>query len=198
MANKTKNTPKAKANGVGRPAYEPIYPRTNHFTFYDWCEANEVNINRKSDKFGKGPNCSMLTLRKHLAADQANGKNSVIMLVEGTLAEPASKSGLGRKQFVYALRNGVPARSTPPARKSTPRKATAKNSGDVSQTPTADTLDKIHEILATPAVTIVPEPTPAPATETPAPVVAETTPEPAPAPAPETVTAPAPAEVVPA
>ena len=200
--NSKKQTNATKHDHPGRPRYTPVYPRTKEWTFTDWMEVNGIETNPDSAKFGKGPNCTMLTLRKNMERDMffhKKGKRcvaanrttanprSIIVQVRGVTAEPNSKSGLGRRANLYALRSkGVTSKATPAT--SAP-KATrkAKAPASTSQTPTADALDKIHAALAAPeptpsvtvpAVTITPEVTPAPAA-TPEPV-AET-----PAPAPE-------------
>lgn len=183
---------KNKQNGPGRPAYVPNFPRTDEWTFEDWCNANEVQTSRKSKRYGKGPKCTMLTLRKYLDRDMnvrdekgefvRRNSRSTIVMVKGVTADPNSAKGLGRRSLVYALREKAP-------------KSIAKDIS-TSDTPTSDALEQTKaDLLApTPAVTISPQPvaepvivTPqvtetvavtAPATET----VAETV-------APETVTA---------
>ena len=210
---KNKNAKQNKHSHPGRPKYAPKFPRSNEWTFTQFMEANDIETNPDSAKFGKGPNCTMLTLRKFMKRDMwiVKGKgrnkvvrarpNSLIVNVRGVTAEPNSESGLGRRANLYALRSkGVtshapavkPVKASTPKAVKAPRKARTPKS--TSQTPTADTLDKIHDILAqpstptpaltVPAVTIAPEvPAPAPApvaVEAPAPVA-----EAAPAPAPE-------------
>jgi hypothetical protein len=210
---KTKNAKQNKHSHPGRPKYMPKFPRSNEWTFTQFMEANDIETNPASKEFGKGPHCTMLTLRKFMKRDMWNVKgkgrnkvvracpNSVIVNVRGVTAEPNSESGLGRRANLYALRaKGVT--SHVPAVK--PVKATAPKTAKVStakvktpravrtpksQTPTADKLDAIHAILAQPS-------TPTPALTVPAVVIA---PE-APAPAPEAAPAPAApvAEVAPA
>jgi hypothetical protein len=204
---KSKNSKKniAKHDGPGRPKYTPKFPRSNEWTFTQFMEVNGIETNSDSAKFGKGPNCTMLTLRKFMKRDMnildKKGKivranpRSLVVNVRGVTAEPNSESGLGRRANLYALRSkGVtshaPAKTVAPKATKAPRKT--RTPASTSQTPTADALDKIHAALAAPdpapavtvpAVTITPEVTPAPApvAETPAPA-----PEAAPAPVAET------------
>jgi hypothetical protein len=208
---KTKNAKQNKHSHPGRPKYMPKFPRSNEWTFTQFMEANDIETNPASKEFGKGPHCTMLTLRKFMKRDMWNVKgkgrnkvvrarpNSLIVNVRGVTAEPNSESGLGRRANLYALRSkGVTSHapvakpaSTPKAVKA-PRKARTPKS--TSQTPTADKLDAIHAILAQPS-------TPTPALTVPAVTIAPEVPAPAPeaAPAPVAVEAPAPvAEAAPA
>jgi len=191
----------------GRPKYTPKYPRTNEWTFTDWMEANGIETNPASKNFGKGPNCTMLTLRKNKERDmwlhKQVGKKlvrtrlnprSIMVGVRGVTAEPNSEKGLGRRAELFSLRSkGVishdaPVAKAPKAVKDTTkvkRKYTRKVVS-TSQTPTADILDKIHAALA-------PDPVPAPALTVPAVTIV---PEVAPAPAPEPVAETAPAPVI--
>ena len=164
----------SKSNGPGRPQYEIKWPR-GKFTFTDLEIENGVN-----PKTGKGKNCTTLTLRKGLKRDQAKRGHSVIVCLKDILAEPNSKSGLGRKQPVYARRSVAEKYAT---KTSAPRKAKADVTVNVSTTAPVDavsqsTVDyeaqKAALLAPTPAVTITPEPvaeTPAPAPEA---VAAET------------------------
>jgi len=200
---KNKNANQSKHSHPGRPKYSPKFPRSNEWTFTQFMEANGIETNPASVKFGKGPNCTMLTLRKFMTRDMWNVKgkgrnkvsrirpNSTIVNVRGVTAEPNSESGLGRRANLYALRakgvtSQVPAAKpvAKPVKTSTPKTVKVKTPRTPrtpkSQTPMADTLDKIHEILAqpiptltVPALVIAPE-APAPAPETaPAPVAVE-------------------------
>lgn len=165
----------SKSNGPGRPQYEIKWPR-GKFTFTDLEIENGVN-----PKTGKCKNCTTLTLRKGLKRDHAKRGHSVIVCLKDILAEPNSKSGLGRKQLVYARRSMAEKYATA---KSAPRKAKADVSVNVSTAPvdavSQSTVDyeaqKAALLAPTPAVTITPDPTPAPVAETPAPeaVAAET------------------------
>jgi hypothetical protein len=211
---KNKNTKQNQHSHPGRPKYTPVYPRTKEWTFTDWMEANGIDINPNSKSFGKGPNCTMLTLRKAMERDMffhKQGKRivaanrtkanprSTMLVVRGVTAEPNSESGLGRRATLYCLRakgasvkhaTVAPKASAKPAVKA---KASAKISTK-SQTPVSDALDKIHAALATP------DPVPATPTLTvPAVTIApEATPAPVipVAPAPEPV-AETPAPVIP-
>ena len=193
---KNKNT---KYSHSGRPRYGIKWPKGREFTKKQICEVNDIDMRRKingklNPNWGKGPLCTLLTINKGVARDLAKRGHSVLIRLKET-AEPDSKSGLGRHANLYALRSKgvtshVPAvkpSSTPNAVKA-PRKARTPKS--TSQTPTADTLDKIHDILAQPS-------TPTPALTVPAVTIAPEAP--APAPAPVAVEAPAPvAEAAPA
>ena len=187
----------------GRPRYTMKFPTRKEWTFTDLMNANGVETNPKSKRFGKGDNCTMLTLRKNLKHDMylldKKGKilrvnpRSQVCLIDGVTAEPDSESGLGRRALLYCLRVNKDNVSKPVTKASTPKATIAKaprkarTPKSTSQTPTADALDKIHAALAAPeptpavtvpAVTITPEVTPAPAPEV-APV-AETAPAPEP------------------
>lgn len=94
------------SNGPGRPRYEPIIPKTK-FTFRRFEEINGVKPN------GRGPNCTRLTLRKFMDKDmyyhnkkghraQLNPKSKIVLLDMQLPAD--SKTGKGRKQLVYCLR----------------------------------------------------------------------------------------------
>jgi hypothetical protein len=198
----------AKTQGPGRPAYQPLYPRTKEWTFDDWAEANGVETDRKSAKYGKGKSCTMLTLRKNMKYDMGiydekdefvrNNPKSVIVLQRGITADPQSKNGLGRRALVYALRarvgSGRTSAAVTPKATTTPKatRKSKKSTGDLTQA--TQTYEDIKAALTAPvvevtavtvpAVTVTPElPVTAPVAETPAPV-AET-----PAPAPEAVAA---------
>ena len=184
--------------GPGRPKYQPTFPTRKEWTFLDLMDANNVNPNT-----GKGKNCTKLTLTKFLDRDlwiraERRGKkkgkilranaHSLVVRLEGVFAEPDSKSGLGRKGFVYSLRAKLNGKATKPAKVAKAPKAEAKTrkprkaKDELSQA--TQTYEDIKAVLATPTpavvVTPAPEPTPAPAT----PVASET-----PAPAPEAVAA---------
>jgi hypothetical protein len=174
--------------GPGRPKYSPDFPRKTNWTFIDFMEVNGVESNPESKKYGKGPNCTKLTLTKYLGRDMfylfATGKrkgqpdrsrprpNSTVKLVKDEFAEPNSENGLGRKGFIYTLRN------KPAGQPKTTRKArTTRATSDVS--PATKQYEELKAILAAPtpapaavtvpAVEVKPEPTPAPA-----PVASET------------------------
>jgi hypothetical protein len=193
MSKKNKNTNTAvKHENPGRPKYIPAFPRSKEWTFTDWMEANGINTNPDSKDFGKGPKCTMLTLRKHLERDmyfhkegkrpiaenrtKANPRSTVLILKDVT-SEPNSDSGLGRRAYLYSLR------ATASVKRATTTKTTDKPSK--SQTPTADALDKIKAALldtpstapvTVPAVTITPEAPSVPETVPVTPLVTETVP----------------------
>lgn len=89
---KTKN-----ATGPGRPAYEVKWP-AGKFTFTQLMERNGVN-----PKSGKGNNCTRLTLYKHLKAASKGSKSEIVRIKDET-RKPNSKTGMGRKAFVYIRR----------------------------------------------------------------------------------------------
>jgi hypothetical protein len=206
---KTKNKAAVtKHDHPGRPRYTMKFPRSAEWTFTQLMAVNSVETDKASKRFGKGDNCSMLTLRKNLEHDMylhAEGKpcvsanrtrtnpRSQVVEVKGVTAEPDSESGLGRRATLFRLRS-VPAKDHTATK--APRKAKVKATIATAKA----TIEAAKAILAEPAavVTIAPAPAPvAPVIPT-APVeaapVAET-----PAPAPEVqpianeTTAPAPA-----
>lgn len=132
-----------KNKGPGRPKYRPNIPK-GKFTFTDFEIANGVN-----PKTGKGKDCTTLTLRKWLKEDLSKRGHSTIVHLKDTFAEPTSKAGLGRKQYVYQRRAGVSVKAvahapeTPAAGKS---KAT-KKSRKTAKTP-ADTVIPVVEVNA--------------------------------------------------
>lgn len=201
MNKNTKNT-KSKKH-AGRPAYQPIFPKTDKWTFEDFQAAND----------GK---CTKLTLRNFLKGDMKteDGKfrgNSIVKLIKNEFGEKHS-SGMGRRPLLYHLRSvavvSTPSVETPKASKpakvkkvktpkapktSKPRKSKGSNVSVNVGTSTADYEAKKAALLApetapavveTPAqVSIEIAETPAGTPET-APAVAET-----PAATPETVPA---------
>lgn len=182
----------------GRPKYSPKWPTRKEFTFQDILEANGVQTDSKSKNYGKGPSCSLLTIRKGLERDMYFHKpgkpliaanrtrvnpRSEVCLIHGVTAEPESESGLGRRAMLYCLRvnKDTVSKSAPKVKVAKPAKVakvqgTAKRKytrkvTSTSQTPTADKLDAIHAALSAPE----------PSMTVPAVKI-----EPAPAPAPET------------
>lgn len=89
---------KATKNGPGRPLYVPKFPRKDEWTMNDFCKANSVDV-----ETGKGPNCSKLTLIKWMARDKARKGRSLVKRLDHT-APPSSENGLGRKAFLFSLR----------------------------------------------------------------------------------------------
>jgi hypothetical protein len=113
-SNKKSSTPKAAATKTakvaapgrpGRPHYVPKFPRKTEWTMNDFCVANDVdpesgkNINPK----GSGKGCSRLTLIKWMARDKARKSKSLVKRLDHT-APPMSENGLGRKAFLFSLR----------------------------------------------------------------------------------------------
>jgi len=141
---------------------------------------NGVNTEHGSKEFGKGPNCTMLTLRKNLDhviyCLDANGKvkqpkqissRSLVVPVKGVTAEPDSESGLGRRAKLYRLRS-VAAKDH--SADKAPRKARKVNK-------TAEqVVAEAKAILAEPTTIINITPQPAPVIPT-APVVPPESPE---------------------
>ena len=174
--------------GPGRPMYAPKFPRSLMFTMTAFCEANGVN-----PETGKGKNCSKLTLIKFLGRKQ--GKSLVARLK--ATAEPNSDTGLGRKPFLFCMKDRLDeakakiaewdakakAKETPKAK--APRKArtpkTVTVDVGVSQTTQDYEAQKAALLAPTVAPVITPDPTPAPEAT---PAVAEDN-----APAPEAVAA---------
>ncbi len=147
--NKTKSTA-VKYENPGRPKYQPVFPRSKQFSFIDLKEVN--------------PETTVLTLRKYIERDRyfhkpgsrpiaktrtkANPK-SVLILIDGETCEPNSKSGLGRRGLLYSLRANADVKRATSTK--TPKTKV------VSQTPTADALDKIHAALAAPSAPVTVE-----------------------------------------
>jgi len=104
-AETTETSTKIAKTGPGRPKYQPIFPKKDKWTFQDFCAANGVDT-----ETGKG-NTTILTLRKYLKRDMFNAAgnvkgSSIVMQVKGEFAKTA-KGTLGRKGFLYSLRNPV-------------------------------------------------------------------------------------------
>lgn len=179
--------------GPGRPKYQPVFPTRKEWDFLNFLDANGVN-----PKTGKGKNCTKLTLTKFLDRDlwiraESRGKKkgkilranpkSIVVRLANTFSEPESKSGMGRKGFVYSLRaklTGKPAKAPKTAKvEKTPRKTRTPKTADLSSA--TKQYEELKAILATPtpAVTVTPAPAPeavAPETAAPAPeaIAAET------------------------
>ncbi len=195
--NSKKNTA-VKHDGPGRPKYTPLFPRSKEWTFTDFMEVNGINTNSNSKDFGKGPNCTMLTLRKFMARDAKRMGKSLIFKVKDVTSEPNSKSGLGRRAYLYSLRaNANVKRGTAPVKAATPRKAKAAASEVEANGLSASTnrYEEIKNILAAPAPAVAPEAAQPETVTVPAVTITpEAAPAPAPAPAPVAET-PAPAPV---
>ena len=155
-ATKAAKAPKGKP---GRPLYVPKFPRKVEWTLKDFCVANEVD-----PETGKGPRCSKLTLIKWLGRDKARKGRSLVKRLDHTAA-PDSEKGLGRKAFLFSLREKLTNDSTPDAAPDTTDAApdtTDAAPADVS-TATADYEAQKAALLApAPAVdiTTAPEATP--------------------------------------
>lgn len=154
-------------NGPGRPRFQPEIPK-GKFTFTDFEIANGVN-----PKTGKGKECTTLTLRKWLKRELSKRGHSAIVHLKDTFADPTSKNGLGRKQYVYQKRTGVSAKSVahdtaPVVAAKTPKKASAKSKkAQVTETPTVEvnavspeteTYEAQKAELLAPVVSIAPAP----------------------------------------
>lgn len=100
---------KAPKGKPGRPLYVPKFPRKVEWTLKDFCVANEVD-----PETGKGPRCSKLTLIKWLGRDKARKGRSLVKRLDHTAA-PDSEKGLGRKAFLFSLREKMANDSTPEA-----------------------------------------------------------------------------------
>ena len=159
----------------GRPKYLPKFPRTDEWTFNQFMAINDVDsakylVNGKPNpNFGKGPNCTMLTLRKWLGRDLARKGHSEVCVIKGVTAEPDSTDGLGRRAKLYRLRS-VPAKDH--SADKAPRKARKVNSTAKAD----DMVAKAKAILAEPTPAVVIAPAPAPVIPT-APVVPAESPE---------------------
>ena len=201
-----KNT--SKHNSPGRPKYTPIFPRTKEWTFTDLMEVNGIDTNSDHKNFGKGPDCTMLTLRKFMARDSKKLGRSMIFKVRGVTCEPNSNTGLGRRAYLYSLRANAAVKRAAAA-PSTPRKAKSVEANGTPATDVSDATkqyeDLKNSLLAPSPVLVAPVLEPAiiePATVIPEAVIIPAVtiaPEaPIPAPAPVVPEAPAPvAEVAP-
>lgn len=101
--------PKASKAGTpgrpGRPLYVPKFPRKTEWTMNDFCIANDVDPETGKNTNPKGTNkgCSKLTLIKWMSRDKARKGRSLVKKLDHT-APPTSESGLGRKAFLFSLR----------------------------------------------------------------------------------------------
>lgn len=137
----SKTTPKAAPKGKpGRPLYVPKFPRKMEWTLKDFCVVNEVD-----PETGKGPRCSKLTLIKWLGRDKARKGRSIVKRLDHK-ASPDSEKGLGRKAFLFSLREKMSQGST----------------NDTDATPSGDVTVPVAEIspdaeTPTPLVDVSPE-----------------------------------------
>jgi len=92
---------------VGRPQYSPKFPNKDKWTFHDLCVENDVVMDPESEYYGKGPACSLLTLRKMINRDKAKRSHSLIVKLKDEMAPPSSQTGMGRKSFLYMLRTNI-------------------------------------------------------------------------------------------
>lgn len=146
---KTKNS-----TGPGRPAYQVKWP-TGKFTFTQLMERNGVN-----PKTGKGKDCTRLTLYKHLQVATKGTKSEIVRIKDET-RKPNSKTGMGRKAFVYIRReklNGMKAASKSRVSVKLNNKANDNTSASYEAT-------KAALLAPTPAPTPAPEPVMAPVAE---------------------------------
>ena len=136
----------------GRPQYQPRFPRKVEWTVTDFCVANDVD-----PATGKGPRCSRLTLVKWLDRDRALKGRSVAVRLD-KLAEPKSENGLGRKAFMFSLREKLANASVSPA-----------NSTPADSAPAGSSYDDVKATLGlVPAVDIADGDVSAPAEAVPA------------------------------
>ena len=180
----------------------------------EWMEANGINTNPDSKDFGKGSDCTMLTLRKYMertmyfhkegkrliAANRtkANPQSNIVIL-GGVTSEPNSEKGLGRRAYVYSLRVNAPVNAD--VASSTPRKARkVRKSRTATVTAPSDVsvetkrYEELKAILATPSAPLpVEKPAEQPVTVTVPAVTITLTPEAAPVPVIPADPAPAPA-----
>lgn len=163
----------------GRPRYEMKFPRGAEWTFTQLMAVNGVETDKGSKKFGKGDNCTMLTLRKNLKHDmfRLDGKvnsRSLVLEVKGVTAEPDSALGLGRRATLFRLR-AIPTVKAKVVKakvvKATVIKAkVVKAKSKAKTSPTAKYEATKAALFALPETTIVTAPVaPAPVAETPAP-----------------------------
>jgi hypothetical protein len=171
---------------------------------------NDINTNPDSKDFGKGPNCTMLTLRKYMERDmyfhkegkrpiaanrtKANPRSNIVIL-RGVTSEPNSENGLGRRAYVYSLRANAPAKTAvKAAAPSTPRKARkAKTATVTAPSGVSDATQKYEELKAILAAPSTPVPVEKPAEQPATVTVPAVTITPEATPAPVTPVAPAPA-----
>jgi len=81
-----RRTNQSNQNKPSRSKYGPRFPSTEEWTFTDFLKANGISVNHQSKEFGKGPNCTMLTLRKWMARDAALKDKSLIVRLGGVYA----------------------------------------------------------------------------------------------------------------
>ena len=183
-------------NRVGRPKYQPVFPRTAKWTFLDFAEANGVDT--KTEKNGKrimkGTKCTILTLRKFLdrdmypmdsknKPDRSNPRRNSLVVLTDELASSVSANKLGRKSFMFQLR--VKAQVVKVAKAQVVKAVKTSKTREVSKETQSYEAKKAELLAPTTAVTITPVET--------APVVEAVT---APVTTPVETVAPAPVETV--
>ena len=161
----TKTAKSIKSKGPGRPKYTPSFPRKSKWTFNEFCVANGVDL-----ETGKGKT-TILTLRKFLDRDMFTraGKTrgtSTIIQVKGEFA-PQPKGKLGRRGFLYQLRNVA---SKPAHVKAAKSNSVSVNVGTAATEVASDYEAQKAALLAPTAPT--PEVTPAPVATDATPVTA--------------------------
>lgn len=191
--NSKTNNAAPSANKVGRPKYQPVFPRASKWSFLDFAKANGVDIetlDKDNKRVMKGTKCTVLTLRKFLDRDMyaVNSKNkpdrtkplrnSLVVLTD-ELGKSSSEKGLGRKSFMFQLRAKVAAPKTVKA-KDVSKKThdyEAKKAGLLAPTPAVTITPPPPVVEAAPVVEATTAPV-EPVTPTPAPETAPVTPEP--------------------
>lgn len=151
-ASKTAKAPKAPKGKAGRPLYVPKFPRKEEWTMNDFCRANEVDV-----ETGKGPRCSKLTLIKWMARDKARKGRSIVKRLDHTAA-PSSENGLGRKAFLFSLREKLAPEATPEVSPEVTPEVTPDNSSYEEQK--AALLSEPTPVISITTPEVTPEATP--------------------------------------
>ena len=111
---------KNKSSGPGRPAYNEdrgmAFPKHTPFSKREYCLAQGMEFTAKG-KYIKGTGqCTPLTLNKFMEK-----RGSPVIQIKGLYAEPLGKKGLGRKAYMYQLRDGfIPKKTVAIAKVSIP------------------------------------------------------------------------------
>lgn len=164
-APKASKAPKGKP---GRPLYAPKFPRKAEWTLKDFCVANEVD-----PETGKGPRCSKLTLIKWLGRDKARKGRSLVKRLDHT-ASPDSEKGLGRKAFLFSLREKMTADASD-------TEITAPATDSAPETPAPSDVSAETSAYEAQKAALLGSPTPVVDITTPAETTPEATPEMTPA-----------------
>lgn len=149
---KTAKTAKAPKGKAGRPLYVPKFPRKEEWTMNDFCRSNEVDV-----ETGKGPRCSKLTLIKWLSRDKARKGRSLVKRLDHT-APPSSENGLGRKAFLFSLREKLAPEVAPEATPEVTPEVTPDNSSYEEQK--AALLSEPTPVISITTPEVTPEATP--------------------------------------